>query len=96
MDEGSLTALVRRRVVVHGLVHAVGFRASCARRAQSLGLAGSVRNCPDGTVEAVFQGSVPAVAAMVEWCRSGPPLAHVTGIDVDDEPPQRQSGFVVG
>jgi acylphosphatase len=82
-------------VVVHGFVHGVGFRASCARRAQALGLAGMVRNCPDGTVEAVFQGSGDAVSTMVDWCRAGPPLAKVTGTEVFDEAPQRQDSFYV-
>lgn len=96
MVEGGLTPLVRRRAVVRGRVHGVGFRASCAVRAQSLGLAGSVRNCPDGTVEAVFEGSAPTVAEMIEWCRTGPALAQVTGVEVNDEPPRHQQGFVVG
>lgn len=95
MGGENLTELVRRRVVVHGLVHGVGFRASCARRAQALGLSGSVRNCPEGTVEAVFEGSVPAVAEMVEWCRSGPALARVSDIEVSEEPPRRGNGFIV-
>ena len=95
MVEGSLTEPVRRRVVVHGLVHGVGFRASCARRARALGLAGSVRNCFDGTVEAVFEGNDGSVAEMIEWCRNGPPLARVSAVEVSDEPARRQRGFSI-
>jgi acylphosphatase len=48
--------LVRRRVVVTGRVQGVWFRESCRREADSLGVAGWVRNRPDGAVEAAFEG----------------------------------------
>ncbi len=89
------SAVVRRRVVVHGSVHGVGFRVSCARRAEALGLGGWVRNCSDGTVEAVFEGGEEAVTAIVEWCRRGPPAAEVTDVEVFEEVPQWQQGFSV-
>jgi acylphosphatase len=46
--------VVRKRVVVEGRVQGVGFRVACAHAARSAGLAGQVRNLPDGRVEAVF------------------------------------------
>ncbi len=49
-------SIVRRRVVVHGLVQGVGYRVSVERAAVGRGVAGWVRNRPDGTVEAVFEG----------------------------------------
>jgi acylphosphatase len=58
-------------------------------------LAGSVRNRADGTVEAVFEGSPDAVAAMVAWCREGPTLARVTTVDVTDEEPAGERAFDV-
>lgn len=88
--------VVRRRVVVRGAVQGVGFRASCARRAEALGLAGSVRNRPDGTVEAVFEGDPDAVDSMVAWCRGGPPMARVAGVEVSDEAPRGEAGFSWG
>ena len=87
--------VVRRRVVVAGRVHGVGFRLSCARRAESIGVAGTVSNRPDGTVEAVFEGQAAAVEAMVAWCRQGPPMAHVTGVHVYDEEPVGLRAFAV-
>ena len=45
--------MLQRRLTIHGLVQGVGFRASLAREARRLGLAGWVRNCRDGSVEAV-------------------------------------------
>lgn len=87
--------VVRRRVVVRGRVQGVGFRMSCARRARDLELGGSVRNRPDGAVEAVFEGPAGAVEAMVDWCRTGPPLARVTDVAVDDEAPAGVAEFAV-
>jgi acylphosphatase len=86
---------VRRRVVVRGRVHGVGFRASCARRAVGAGVTGWVRNTPDGDVEAVFEGPVAAVDALVAWCRQGPPMAHVVGIEVAEELPAPETTFAI-
>jgi acylphosphatase len=86
---------IRRRVVIAGRVQAVGFRASCAQRARAAGVAGWVRNLPDRRVEAVFEGPAPAVEALVDWCRTGPPLARVTAVVVTDEPAAGDSGFLI-
>ena len=89
------SAIVRRRLVISGRVQAVGFRYSCQRRAVEVGLRGWVRNLPDGRVEAAFEGPGPSVDALVGWCHSGPPLAHVTTVAVADEPPEGDTAFVV-
>ncbi len=83
----------RVRIRLSGRVQGVVFRASCAERADELGLGGWIRNVPGGGVEAVFEGAEPAVAQMVSWCREGPPLARVDRIDVVDEAPAGESGF---
>lgn len=89
------TDAVRRRVVVRGRVQGVGFRLSCAGRAQAMGLAGTVANRPDGTVEASFEGPVDDVEAMIAWCRQGPPMAAVTDIEVDSFEPRGERSFRV-
>lgn len=71
------------------------FRATCADRAAVCGVAGWVTNRPDGSVEAVFEGEDADVTAMVDWARTGPPHAHVTRVEVSDEPPQGESEFSV-
>jgi acylphosphatase len=76
----------RVRVVVRGRVQGVGFRAATADVARRLGLAGWVRNLPDGGVEVEARGKAAAVDALVAWLRRGPSYAHVRGIDVDDTP----------
>ena len=85
----------RRRVVVHGFVQGVGFRYAVQRAAESRGVAGSVRNRPDGTVEAVFEGESDDVEALVEACRRGPRGAEVDRVDIAVEPSKGLAGFRV-
>jgi acylphosphatase len=87
--------VVRRRVVISGRVQGVWFRDSCRVEAEQRDVTGWVRNLPDGSVEAAFEGEEGAVAEMVDWCRVGPPRAVVTSVEVTDEPPEGTSGFVV-
>jgi acylphosphatase len=79
-DDGASDS-VRRRVLIHGHVQGVGFRASCHRRAVDAGVGGWVRNTERGEVEAVFEGPPQVVDALVAWCRTGPSWARVDGID---------------
>ena len=85
----------RVRVVVSGLVQGVNFRWMCRREAEERGVAGFARNRPDGRVEAAFEGSEGDVDAMVEWCRTGPPWARVTHVEVFPEEPTGETGFHV-
>jgi acylphosphatase len=85
----------RVRVRVSGQVQGVFYRATCARRARDLDLAGLVRNASDGAVEAVFEGPSEAVETMLAWCREGPPHARVDAVEVSEEPPTGEVGFEV-
>ena len=60
----------------------VSFRYYAQREAGRLGVRGWVRNEPDGSVAAHFEGEPDAVDAMVEWCRRGPIGARVTNVAV--------------
>jgi acylphosphatase len=86
---------IRRRVRASGRVQGVFFRDTVRSEASSRGVAGWVRNCSDGTVEAVFEGPEDAVSAMVELCRAGPGSASVDQVDVSSEEPEGLSGFEV-
>jgi acylphosphatase len=88
-------ATVRRRVTAHGRVQGVFFRDSTRQEAERRGVAGSVRNTGEGTVEAVFEGGEAAVDALVEFCRSGPGSADVERVDVKEEEPEGLDGFEV-
>ena len=83
------------RVFVTGRVQGVFFRGTCASEARRLGIGGWVRNLPDARVEAVFEGPEAAVEAMVAWCRHGPKLADVDGVDVRTEEPVGERDFRV-
>ena len=86
---------VRVRVIVHGRVQGVWFRASTARIAEQLGVAGWVRNLADGGVEAVFEGDATSVLDAVAWTRQGPPNALVTELQEFPESPEGLGGFEV-
>ena len=59
----------------------VGFRDALHAEALRLGVNGWVRNRADGTLEALLQGDVQAVARLIVWARHGPPLAQVLALD---------------
>lgn len=84
-----------RRVVVRGLVQGVFFRDSCRREAERAGVTGWVRNEPDGSVAAVFEGPAPAVEHLVHWCHDGPPRARVERVEVTEAAPTGATTFAV-
>ena len=84
---------VRRRVVVHGRVQGVFFRDTARREAASHGVSGWVRNAPDGTVEAVFEGERGGVERMVGFAEEGPDAAEVERVETFEEEPEGLSGF---
>ncbi|UTW53240.1 acylphosphatase [bacterium SCSIO 12827] len=67
-------------VVISGRVQGVWFRGWTCEQARALGLSGWVRNRRDGTVEAVFSGSLDAVDQMIARCHEGPPAARVESV----------------
>lgn len=73
----------------------VFFRAECRSEAEALGVDGWVRNRPDGTVEAVFEGEASRVEAMVAWMRHGPALAVVDRVEEFEEEPEGLTGFAI-
>lgn len=77
---------VRATIRVSGKVQGVFYRASAMGEAQRLGLVGTVENLPDGSVEAVVEGTTAAVDEFAAWCRVGPPAARVDDVQVRSEP----------
>ncbi|GAB3793314.1 acylphosphatase [Nocardioides ungokensis] len=82
-------------VTVTGRVQGVSFRFYAEREARRLGVAGWVRNEPDGSVGGHFEGDVEAVDAMVAWCRTGPPAARVEQVRVRDSEDGGERSFGV-
>ncbi len=73
------------RLRIRGRVQGVFYRDSTRREAQRLGLRGWVRNRSDGSVEAVALGPPERIAALIDWCHEGPPLARVAEVAVTEE-----------
>ena len=71
------------QVRVYGRVQGVHFRASTREQARALGLAGWVRNCDDGSVEARLRGGDTALQQMLTWLHHGPPEAQVEAVEVE-------------
>lgn len=76
--------MTRKRVTVRGRVQGVGFRWATQAEAERLGVAGYVRNMPDGTVQAELEGADEAVQRMLDWLRHGPPPAVVDALNITD------------
>ena len=80
---------------VSGRVQGVSFRWYAQEQARSLGVAGWVRNEPDGSVLLHAEGEDQAVDALVAWCHDGPALARVTGVAVREASAAGASTFDV-
>jgi acylphosphatase len=76
----------RVHVTVTGRVQGVAFRAKTRSEAIRHNVSGWVRNLPDGSVEAVFEGKPEDVERVVSWCRTGPSLAVVEQMESREEP----------
>jgi acylphosphatase len=87
--------VVRVRVLVGGRVQGVWYRQGCRREAERLGVAGWVVNRPDGRVEIEAEGPRPAVGALLDWARRGPPRAVVDTFVIEDLTPRGDAGFRV-
>jgi acylphosphatase len=73
-------------------VQGVFYRSRARDAAGSLGLRGWVRNCEDGSVEALAEGSDESVEDFIAWCHDGPSRARVTRIDVREAEPSPDLG----
>lgn len=71
------------------------FRDACRRVATEQRVSGWVRNLPDGSVEAAFEGAPDAVARLVDWVRRGPRTAVVESVEVYEEEPEDLTGFEI-
>ena len=87
---------VRARIVVHGRVQGVGFRAFASRAASDLRLLGGVRNLTDGRVELDVEGGRSVIEALEQQLRIGPPAARVMKIETEWKTATgRYSGFEI-
>ncbi len=80
-----MNELITRHLSIRGRVQGVGFRNYMAYKAGELGIRGWVRNCTDGSVEAVVQGTPAAVTAIIECAHRGPRAAQVDSVDARED-----------
>ncbi len=86
-DSRSQAELKCRRYLVRGRVQGVGFRFFVEREAHMLGLAGWVRNNPDGSVEVLAMGTPEQLAGLRSRLRAGPRAARVDAVDESEAKP---------
>jgi len=82
-------------ITISGKVQGVFYRQSTRERAVELGVTGEVRNLPDGNVLIIATGTEEQLQSLAEWCRSGPPKARVSGIEVNDLPARSFERFSI-
>ena len=70
-----------RRSLISGRVQGVSFRYFTCKKAIALGLTGSVRNLPDGRVEAFIQGDRAGVETMLKWLWKGSPESQIETVE---------------
>ena len=74
---------ITKRLRIFGRVQGVFFREAMRRRAEQLKVTGWVRNCADGTVEAIAQGDAFSVGRLIEWAQRGPDAAKVDKVEIE-------------
>jgi acylphosphatase len=93
MEKTSASAHLNIRV--HGRVQGVFFRDSAEQEAVRLGLAGFVRNEPDGTVYIEAEGGAQALNRFLNWCRRGSRSAHPDRVEAEEDALQHFKSFSV-
>ncbi len=83
------------KISVTGRVQGVWFRQSTLEKAQELGLAGTVKNMPDGSVGIEAEGSEEALKKLIEWCGEGPDHASVENVVYAESELKNYKGFSI-
>lgn len=85
--------MIAARLIIAGRVQGVGYRDWLVREAQALGIAGWVRNCASGEVEALLAGPPELLEQAISLCWKGPDLARVASITRSPAPLPGTDGF---
>lgn len=85
--------IIARHLTIQGRVQGVFYRDWAIRTAQTLGIAGWIRNRQDGSVEALAIGVPDALDAFIARCRAGSPSARVDTLIVTEAEPEPCTGF---
>ncbi len=82
-------------LIVSGRVQGVFFRENTRRKAVELGLNGYTKNLPDGNVEIVAEGDEDKIEELIEYIKSGPGVARVSGVKIKHKEPENFDGFEI-
>ena len=80
----------RLEVVIKGNVQGVFFRYNTQLKARKLSLTGWVKNMPDGTVHAVFEGDSDKLNDILKFCENGPKMAEVSKVIAEYKTPTKE------
>jgi len=80
----------RIHLIIRGKVQGVFYRDNTQKKASELNLKGYVKNLPNGTVEAVAEGSEDKLAKLIEFCKNNPGYSNVSKVDVKEEKPANE------
>jgi len=86
---------VHKKVVIRGRVQGVWFRKYAQEQAALFSLSGFVRNEADGSVYIEVSGEKEHVEVFIQWCHSGPPLAYVETVDVEENQDHHTGVFLI-
>jgi acylphosphatase len=89
-----MSETITRHLRITGRVQGVGYRASLMGVAGQLGLKGWVRNCRDGSVEAIVQGTPQAIEDITAWAQQGPPHARVEQVKMSEAEEEHRGPFI--
>jgi acylphosphatase len=85
---------VARKFLIRGEVQGVGYRFFAQRAAARHQVVGYVRNCDDGTVEALAEGPAVSVEAFKQDLATGPQWADVDQLEeINLDPTGAYSAF---
>lgn len=72
----------KHQIYVKGKVQGVFFRDYTKKKADQLGLKGTVQNMPDGSVKIIVQDA-PGVEEFIDWCWQGSPASEVEDVEIN-------------
>ncbi len=87
--------MLARRFLVHGNVQGVGFRYFAKTCADAVGVAGWVRNLPDGSVEVHAEGTSEQLEELAFDLSRGPRFARVQQVEASDAAAEELSEFSI-
>jgi acylphosphatase len=82
-------------IIITGKVQGVYFRQSAKEIATELALTGEIKNLRDGNLHIIATGTQEQLSAFSDWCKTGPPKAKVTGIEITELPLKLYDDFTI-